>query len=152
SPGAVWLTDLAAAKAQAAKEGKTVLIDFTGSDWCPWCIKLKQEILSQTEFEDYASRNLVLVEIDFPRRKPQPEAVKKASSDLANRYRIQGYPTLVFLNPQGNEVRRSGYQPGGAHPFVQSLAKLTGVPAVPAPATSLPSHTPPGPVQELPLF
>src|SRR5207247_3421407 len=74
-----------------------------------------------------------------------------------DRFRVQGYPTLVFLNPQGQEIRRSGYQPGGAQPFVQSLAKLTGVaPVPPAPAAAAAAaihpRTPPGPVQELPLF
>src|ERR1043166_7867858 len=148
-----WLTDLPAAKAQAAKEGKTVLIDFTGSDWCGWCMKLKQEVFSQPEFEEYADKNLVLVEIDFPKRKAQSAALKKANIELADRMRISGYPTLVLLNPQGNELRRSGYQPGGARAFVQGLAKVTGVPAAPpAAASTIPSRTPPGPVQELPMF
>src|SRR6266536_1666463 len=115
---ATWLTDLPAAKAQAARESKIVLIDFTGSDWCGWCMKLKQEVFSQPEFEDYANRNLVLVEIEFPRSKPQSPEMKKANRDLADRFRVQGYPTLVLLDSQGNEARRSGYQAGGAHPFV----------------------------------
>src|ERR1041385_5634112 len=148
-----WLTDLPAAKAQAAKEGKTVLVDFTGSDWCGWCMKLKAEVFSQPEFEEYANKNLVLVEVDFPKRKALPAAQKKANSDLADRFRIQGYPTLVFLNAQGNEVHRSGYQPGGAQPFVQALAKLTGVPPAPSAASSsIPPRTPPGPVQQPALF
>ncbi len=150
---ATWLTDLPAAKAQAGREGKPVLINFTGSDWCGWCMKLRAEVFTQPEFEDYANKNLVLVEIDFPKRKPLPAAQKKANSDVADRLRIQGYPTLVLLNSQGNEVHRLGYQPGGAQSFVQALAKLTGVPPTPpAAAASVPPRTPPGPVQELPLF
>ena len=152
---ATWLTDLDAAKAQAAREGKPVLIDFTGSDWCGWCIKLKQEVFSQPEFEDYANRNLVLVEIDFPRSKPQSSELKKANRDLADRFRVQGYPSLVLLDSQGNEARRSGYQAGGARPFVQGLAKLIGVPAASQPATSSgPSadRSAVAPTRELPLF
>src|SRR5580765_2149435 len=71
---ASWLTDLNAGQAQAQKEGKFVLVNFTGSDWCPWCIKLRQEVFTQPEFESFASKNLVLVEIDFPKRTPQSAA------------------------------------------------------------------------------
>jgi len=128
---ASWLTDLSAAQAQAARENKTVLINFTGSDWCGWCIKLKQEVLSQPEFEAFADKNLVLVEVDFPKRRPLSPAQQKINAGLASQYRVDGFPTLVFLNAQGNEVRRGGYQPGGVKPFVQSLAKFIGAPAAP---------------------
>lgn len=124
-----WLTDLGAAKTQAARENKHVMINFTGSDWCSWCIKLKQEVFSQPEFEAYAAANLVLVEMDFPKRKQIPKAILQANIETADRMKIAGYPTLVFLNPAGKEVNRGGYQPGGAKPFVQALAKLTGAPA-----------------------
>src|SRR6266581_5344317 len=79
---AEWLTDVPAAQEQAAAENKLVLLNFTGSDWCGWCMKLKAEVFSQPEFEDYANKNLVLVEIDFPKRKPQPAAQKKANTDI----------------------------------------------------------------------
>ena len=125
---ASWLTDLNAAKAQAAKEGKTILINFTGSDWCGWCIKLKQEVFSQPEFEAFADQNLVLVEVDYPKRRPLSPAQQKINAGLASQYRVDGFPSLVFLNAQGNEVRRGGYERGGAKPFVQNLAKFVGPP------------------------
>lgn len=122
-----WTTDLPAAKEQAAREGKAILINFTGSDWCGWCIRLKQEVFSQPEFESYALKNLVLVEIDFPKRKPLSKPLQRANSDLADKLKIGGYPTLVYLNSKGVEIGRGGYKPGGARPFVRTLANLTGL-------------------------
>jgi len=140
---ASWLTDLNAAKAQAAREGKTVVINFTGSDWCSWCIKLKQEILSQPEFEAFADKNLVLVEVDFPKRRPLAPAQQQINRDIATKYRIEGFPTLVYLNAQGNEVRRGGYQPGGVRPFVQNLAQAFGAAPAPAPALTVAARNKP---------
>jgi len=140
---ASWLTDLDAAKAQAAKEGKSVMINFTGSDWCGWCIKLKHEVFSQPEFESFAAKSLVLVEVDFPKRKPLPASVQKANALLANSFRVGGYPTLVILNSQGKEVARGGYEPGGAANFVQRISKVITAPADASPAKIV--NTPPVP-------
>src|SRR5689334_20082390 len=72
----IWGTGLPAAQAQARKENKLVLINFTGSDWCGWCKKLQKEVFSTKEFEQYAKDNVVLVEIDFPDKKPQTKELK----------------------------------------------------------------------------
>jgi thioredoxin-related protein len=154
---APWLTDLNAGRAQAQKEGKFVMINFTGSDWCQWCIRLKQEVFSQPEFEAFASKNLVLVEIDFPKRTPQAVAMQKANASLVTQYKVDGFPSLVFLNPQGKVVHRGGYQPGGARPFVQEMTKALGVSGAPAtPQSGLVvqarAKPTPEPVRELPLF
>jgi thioredoxin-related protein len=151
---ASWLTDLNAGRAQAQQEGKFVMINFTGSDWCPWCIKLRQEIFSQPEFDSFASRNLVLVEIDFPKRTQQAAPVQKANSSLLMQYKIDGFPTLIFLNPQGNVVHRGGYMPGGAKPFVQELTKVLGSPAGLPPGMVVQARAKPAaePVRELPLY
>jgi protein disulfide-isomerase len=126
SAAANWLTDLPKAQAQAKAENKTVLIDFTGSDWCGWCIRLKREVLSRPEFNAYAEKNLVLVEVDFPKRKAQEPALKKVNEALAAKYHVQGFPTLVALDAQGKELGRLGYDPGGPKPFLAQLARLTG--------------------------
>jgi thioredoxin-related protein len=151
---ASWLTDLNAGMAQAQQEGKFVMINFTGSDWCPWCIKLRQEIFSQPEFDAFASKNLVLVEIDFPKRTPQAAAVQKANSSLVAQFKVDGFPTLIFLNPRGKVVHRGGYQPGGAKPFVQEMTKVLGVPAGPSPGLMVQARGKPAaePVRELPLY
>src|SRR2546421_12333851 len=113
-----WLTDLPAAQATAKAENKIVLIDFTGSDWCGWCIRLRNEVFSQPEFESFANDHLVLVEADFPRGKPQDDALKKANAALLQRFHIQGYPTLVVLSSDGRELGTLGYQPGGPQAFI----------------------------------
>lgn len=119
-----WQTDLPKAQAQAAKEKKLVLLDFTGSDWCGWCIKLKNEVFSQPAFHQYANANLVLVEVDFPRRKKLSAEQTKANKELAKKYDIKGYPTIIVLDGQGKKVGELGYQPGGPKAFIASLEKL----------------------------
>ena len=121
-----WLTDLPKAQAQAKSENKLVMIDFTGSDWCPWCIKLNKEVFSTPDFAAYADTNLVLVEIDFPRQKQQTPDLKKANQQLEKQYKIQGYPTVIVLNSQGKKVGELGYQAGGPKPFIAELEKLKG--------------------------
>src|SRR5260221_10642471 len=74
-----WLTDLPKAQAKAKSEKKLVVLDFTGSDWCGWCIKLHKEVFSKPDFAKYAKDNLILVEVDFPRQKQQTEELKKAN-------------------------------------------------------------------------
>lgn len=119
-----WLTDLPKAQEQAKAEKKVVMLDFTGSDWCGWCIKLNKEVFSQPEFADYAKKNLVLVEVDFPRSKPQTEAQKKANAALQTKYSVEGYPTIVVLDPNGKKLGELGYEPGGPKAFIAGLEKL----------------------------
>jgi protein disulfide-isomerase len=119
-----WTTDFAKALQQAKAEKKLLLLNFTGSDWCGWCIKLNKEVFSQPEFKSYAATNLVLVEVDFPRKKPQPAALKKANRELANRYKIEGYPTLIVLTSEGRVAGELGYLPGGPKAFLGELDKL----------------------------
>ncbi len=119
-----WLTDAPKAQAQAKKENKLVLLDFTGSDWCGWCIKLKGEVFDLKEFKDYADKNLVLVEVDFPRKKQLSADQKKANNALQEQYKIQGYPTIIVLNGEGKKVGELGYVKGGPKAFIAELDKL----------------------------
>jgi protein disulfide-isomerase len=119
-----WLTDAAKAQEQAKKENKLVLLDFTGSDWCGWCIKLKKEVFDTQEFKDYAAKNLVLVEVDFPRKKEQTPEQKKANRELQKKYEIRGYPTIIVLDGDGNKVGQLGYMKGGPKPFTEKLDGL----------------------------
>lgn len=117
-----WTTDLPAAKSQAKKEAKLVMIDFTGSDWCGWCKKLNAEVFSTKEFADYAAKNLVLVELDFPSKKPQSAELKRANKALKDEYKVRGYPTIIALNGDGKEVwRQPGYMKGGPSAFIAKL-------------------------------
>lgn len=107
-----WQTDYAKALQTAKAENKRVLLDFTGSDWCGPCIQLHKRAFSRPEFIDYAEKNLILVEIDYPQRKKQSPALVKQNERLAKEYGIEekGYPTLVLLDPAGKIVRElQGY-------------------------------------------
>jgi protein disulfide-isomerase len=120
-----WSIDLKKAQDEAKANHKLLLLDFTGSDWCGYCIQLDRAILSKPEFKDYASKNLVLVEIDFPRRKPQSVETRKQNQELAERYQIDGFPTLIILNGEGKAVwRYDGFYTGGVAAFLAELDKI----------------------------
>ncbi len=119
-----WQTDLPKAQAQAKTEKKLVMLDFTGSDWCGWCIKLNKEVFSKPEFAEYAKKNLVAVEVDFPNKKKLSPEQKQANAALAKKYEIKGYPTIIVLNSEGKKVGELGYQAGGPKAFIAELEKL----------------------------
>ena len=107
----VWLTDLEEAKKQAAAENKPILMFFTGSDWCGWCMKLHEDVLDKDEFQDFAKDNVILLELDFPNSKPQSDALKKQNKALDEKFKVDGYPTVVLVAPDGEKEldRTVGY-------------------------------------------
>ena len=107
-----WEDNLETALQKAKAENKAVLVNFTGSDWCQWCIKLSDEVFSKSEFEDYADENLILVRLDFPRSIEQSAETKAYNNQLAQKYGVQGFPTVLLFNSQGNMVQTTGYLPG----------------------------------------
>ena len=120
-----WLTDLPKAKSLAKEEKKMVLMDFNGSDWCPPCKALRKNVLSSSEFVEYAKKNLVLVDLDFPRHKEQPEELKKANEALSQKYKIEGFPTVIVLSSDGKELtKKVGYDGQNAKDFIAELEKL----------------------------
>ena len=121
-----WDDDYAKAVAKAKTEKKMVLLDFTGSDWCGWCIKLDKEVFSTPEFKNYAKDNLVLVEVDFPQGKRQTKKLQEQNEKLQTEHKVQGYPTIIILNPEGKKVGQLGYQQGGPKAFIAELDKLKG--------------------------
>jgi thiol-disulfide isomerase/thioredoxin len=115
-----WGTDFPQALNQAQSENKPVLLDFTGSDWCPWCIKFDQEVLSTGQFAAYAGTRLV--KLDFPRHTQQDPALKQANQELYQRFNVDGYPTYILLDSSGKELgRQVGYRPGGPDAFIKEL-------------------------------
>ncbi len=119
-----WSTDYKQSQQEAKASHKLLLINFTGSDWCGWCIKLHREVFSKPEFADYASKNLILMEVDFPRGKQLPEVVQHQNVELAEHYQIQGFPTIIVLNGDGQKVGELGYTPGGPSAFIAELERL----------------------------
>lgn len=98
---AEWTTDLEAARSKAAAEGKELLLDFTGSDWCGWCIRLRKDVLNQPEFESYAADKFVLVEIDIPQNPKFDPALRARNEKLCEQYKVNGFPTIMVLTPEG---------------------------------------------------
>jgi thioredoxin-related protein len=130
STGAVaaegWGTDYKAALAQAAEQKRPILVDFTGSDWCGWCIKLDKETFSQPAFKEYADTNLVLLEADFPNSKNLSDELKKQNEELQKKFGVEGFPTLVLLDSSGKEIARQvGYLEGGPAALIDWVKKAT---------------------------
>ncbi|MDO4410265.1 MAG: thioredoxin family protein [Akkermansia sp.] len=97
-----WIVDdLEAAKKQALEQNKDLIIEFTGSDWCPPCKHLRATILTTPEFIEAASKNFVLAELDYPQKKQQSPEVKAANDLLAQKYNVSGFPTVVFADANG---------------------------------------------------
>ncbi|MGB8369590.1 MAG: thioredoxin family protein [Limisphaerales bacterium] len=120
--GLTWSLDFPQALARAKAGNKMVLIDFTGSDWCPWCIKFDEDVLSTGKFAAYAESKLVLVLADFPRHTMQSSVLEQANQELKDRFRVSGFPTLVVLNSSGKEIgRQVGYSRGGSDAFIAEL-------------------------------
>lgn len=115
-----WHTDVKEAIAIGNKEHKPLLLFFTGSDWCGWCIRLQKEVLLTPEFANWAAKNVILVELDYPRRTPQAPEVKKQNDELQQAFGIQGFPTIYFANATDTEGKvnfsglgSTGYVAGG---------------------------------------
>ena len=119
----IWHDNFNDALDQAEQENKYVLADFTGSDWCPWCIKLEEEVFDKPEFESYAEENLVLLKVDFPQSKELSNEIKKQNGLLEDKYNVDGFPTVLILDKEGEIVDRMGYQEGGPIPYVDSIKK-----------------------------
>jgi protein disulfide-isomerase len=116
-----WTTDFAAAKVRAKAENKALLLDFTGSDWCPWCVKMEKEVFSKQKFLDYADKNLVLVRLDFPKHKSLPPALVSQNEALFEKYRVRGMPTIMVLSSKGKEIGNTGYAEGGLNDYLGIL-------------------------------
>lgn len=116
-----WEENLETAISKAQNENKYILVNFTGSDWCKWCQKLSNEVFSQKEFESFASDNLILVKIDFPKNIEQSMETKVYNNQLAQDFGVEGFPTIFILDKNGIMRLRTGYQPGGAVNYITYL-------------------------------
>lgn len=119
-----WHTDVDAAIALAEKENKAVLLEFTGSDWCPPCIAMQKNVFSKDEFLKEASKDFVLVYLDFPKG---DEALAKKNEPLAQKYKIEGFPTVILLDAEGKEFNRFfASQYPEVEPFLAHLKEALG--------------------------
>lgn len=123
--GEGWVSDFSAAKKEAAESKKDMLVDFTGSDWCGWCIKLVDEVFKHDAFKEGVKDKFVLVELDFPKDKSKlSEATQKQNEELSEKYGIRGFPTIYLMDAKGRPYARTGYQEGGPEKYVAHLDEL----------------------------
>lgn len=127
----VWHTNLDKAAEISNKTNKPLLLFFTGSDWCGWCIKLQKEVLHTPEFDAWAKKNVVLLELDYPRRTAQDPIIAKQNAELQQAFKVRGYPTIwiVDLAKGANKVNFSalgstGYVAGGPVAWLAGANKI----------------------------
>ena len=120
-----WLINFDKAAELSMKTGKPILANFTGSDWCGWCIRLKKEVFVTPSFKKWAKENVILLELDYPRRTPQTEEIKKQNRELQQFFKVRGYPTLHMFNvgiaegkTQITALGKMGYIAGGPTPWI----------------------------------
>ena len=122
-----WHTDMNEAFEIANKENKTLMLFFTGSDWCGWCKRLQKEVLNTADFEAWAKDNVVLVELDFPRRTPIDRNLQIQNAQMQKMFQVRGYPAIHFVNPEIspegqknlNSLGNTGYVRGGAEKWLE---------------------------------
>ncbi len=131
-----WETDFEAAKKIAAEKNLPILADFSGSDWCGWCIKLDKEVFSKDVWKAYAKDNVVMFLADFPRASGQSDALKEQNKALSEKYGIRGFPTVLLLKADGTVIEKTGYQRGGPEAYVKHIKSL--IPATAAAPAALP--------------
>lgn len=120
-----WLTDFKKAQDQARSSHKPLLIEFTGSDWCPPCIMLRRDVFSSKQFQDYADKNFVLLELDFPKHKEQPRGLVMQNQELAARFGIEVFPSVIITDAEGKKLGELlGYDPGiSVQRYIDELEK-----------------------------
>lgn len=123
--GEGWLTNIEKAKELAKKEKKAVLVEFTGSDWCPPCKALKKNVFNSAEFKTYAKKHLVLVELDFPRDKSKVSKEQATyNREQAKAFAVRGYPTIILMDADGKELtKKVGYGRTSVAKYIESLKK-----------------------------
>ena len=129
----VWMTSLDEAMKLSEKSKKPILANFTGSDWCGWCVKLSKEVFDTSEFKIWAQKNVILLELDYPRNKPQTEAIKQQNAGLQQAFKVQGFPTIWVFNLTKDDVTKkynitpigkTGYVAGGTKAFTDTVDSM----------------------------
>lgn len=127
-----WHTDMSKAADISIKENKPMFLFFTGSDWCGWCIRLQKEVFKTPEFIKWAKENVVLVELDFPRKNNQSEEVKMQNAQLQQQLQVRGYPTVWFVSATKtaeakvnlNALGSTGYVAGGPKVWIDGANQI----------------------------
>lgn len=134
--GKTWLVNFDQAKLTSSRLNRPILVDFTGSDWCGWCIRLDEEVFAEREFQAWAEKHVVLLKLDFPNLTQLPKSLAIQNETLRKAYAVQGFPTILFLNKEGEVLAKSGYESGGAQSWIASAENMLGSALNPSPAST----------------
>ncbi len=96
--GLTWYTDITQVYELSKKTNKPVFAFFTGSDWCGWCHRLEKAVFVKPGFQAWAKKNVILLELDFPRKKKLPDALMQQNVGLQQFFNVQGYPIIWMFN------------------------------------------------------
>ncbi len=118
-----WSTDHAKAAERARASDRPLVVFFTGSDWCTWCKRLEKEVFETAAFKAWAKDKVVLLELDFPSRTPQSKALREQNKQLAAKYQVEGFPTVLILDPAGKVLGSTAYVPGGPKAWIAEAEK-----------------------------
>ena len=113
-----WHTNVREAIEVSKNTKKPLLMFFTGSDWCGWCIRLQKEVLLTPEFSTWAKNNVVLVELDYPQRTAQLPEIKQQNAELQRVFGIQGYPTVFYSNVETDKEGKINFKAIGKRGYV----------------------------------
>lgn len=116
-----WSSDLLGAIRESEESGKDILLNFTGSDWCVWCHKLRDEVFETDEFLSYAEENLILVFLDYPNGISLSKETQKQNQLMQSLFGVQGFPTIWLMDSEQVPVLQTGYQEGGGKAFIKTL-------------------------------
>lgn len=120
-----WLVDLDEAYQISQKTGKPIMANFTGSDWCGWCKRLTANVFSKPQFKKWAEDNVVLLELDFPRRKQLPDDIRQQNYSLQQAFKVRGYPTVWVFNLEKDANDRFAIEALGRTGYTNTLEEFT---------------------------
>lgn len=128
----IWHTNFEKAMQLSAKEKKPLMLFFTGSDWCGWCIRLQKEVFHKSEFVAWAKDKVILVELDFPRKKQLEPSMQQQNYGLQNALQVRGYPTIWFVNAEKkddgkinlSQLGSTGYVAGGPEAWLTGANQI----------------------------
>jgi protein disulfide-isomerase len=123
-----WVESYDEALQRSKATGRPVMLVFSGSDWCGWCVKLKKNVFAKSEFKQWASQNVLMVEVDFPRTKQLAARIQQQNSRLKTKYgqHVNSYPTILIVDSTGATVAKTGYDGLGAESFINTASSLIG--------------------------
>ncbi|QNN23921.1 thioredoxin family protein [Planctomycetales bacterium ZRK34] len=119
-----WLIQYEQAAEQSKQSKRPILAYFTGSDWCEWCAKFEKQVLETDVFKQWADEHVILLKLDFPKSRSQADEVKQQNMKLKEKYHVKGFPTVLFLDADGQVINRTGYRPGGPDAWIKHAEHL----------------------------